>query len=50
MDELVDQGDLCGCDWVELFDEVGGDGEGLIVVSDEVIEDSQGVEAVFERV
>ncbi len=50
MDQLMDQGHLGGCDGVELFDEVCGDGEGLIVVGDEVIEVSQGIEAVFEGV
>ena len=32
VDELVDEGYLAGCDRVELFDVVGGDGEGEVVV------------------
>jgi hypothetical protein len=49
VDELVDKGDLGGCDGVELFDEVGGDGEGDVMVGDEVVEILQGVKAVLER-
>ena len=50
LDELVDEGDLGGGDGVELFDVVGDDGEGDVVVGDEVVEVADGVEAVLERV
>ena len=50
VDELVNESHFGWCDGVELFDEVGSDSEGLVVVCDEVIEILHGVEAVLERV
>jgi len=38
VDELMDERDLCRCDWVELFDEVSGDGEGVVMIGNEAIE------------
>jgi len=42
--------DFVGCDRVELFDQIGCNGESLVVVGDEIIEVPQGVEAVLEGV
>lgn len=50
VDELVDEGHLARGDGVELFDEVGSDGEGDVVVGDEVVEVLHGVEAVLQGV
>jgi len=46
----MDEGDLGRGDRVELFDEVRGDGEGVVIVGHEVFEVLQGVEAMLERV
>jgi len=50
VDELVDEGDLGGCDWVELFEVVGDDGEGDVVIVEEAIKVFEAEEAVFEGV
>jgi len=50
VDELMDEQHFGGCDRVELFDQIGCNGEGLVVVGDEVVEVPQGVEAVLEGV
>ena len=50
MNELVDERDLCRGDGIKLFQVVGKDGEGEIVVMDEAIEILEAVEAVLHGV